>query len=111
MRTPMTKTTREVFAEWRAERRQRQERENAELERLDRAAAERLANIRPLPLFSEATTDGKCPKCQGQQFRDPSTAAGIGGFIVGGLIGAAYASASEGGIVECLTCGEQFQRG
>lgn len=111
MRTPMTRTTREVLAGWRAERRQRQAEENARLEEMDREASDRLANIQPLPLFSEAVKDGTCPKCHGRQFRDPAVKAGVAGFLLGGVVGAAFASALEGGITECATCGSQFRRG
>ena len=46
-RTPVTKSTRPVLAEMRADRRARREAKDAELDRQDREAAERLANLTP----------------------------------------------------------------
>ena len=46
-RTPVTKSTRPVPAEMRADRRARREAKDAELDRQDREAAERLANLTP----------------------------------------------------------------
>ena len=100
------------FAEWRAARRERQEARNAELDRQDREAAERLHNIKPPPLFSEASVDGACPKCRGRQFRSHTGISALGGFLVAGVVGAVVAAAAnsnEG--IECLTCGERFSKG
>lgn len=56
--------------------------------------------FRDPPLFSQAATDGKCPKCHGRQFLRPSVspAPGLGLLDIRKL-------------VECLTCGELFTRG
>jgi hypothetical protein len=112
MQTPMAKTTRQALAEMRAERKKRQEARNAELDRQDREAAERLRNIKPPPLFSEAAVDGACPKCRGRQFRSHEGVSALGAFLVGGVVGAVVAAAAnsnEG--IECLTCGERFSKG
>jgi hypothetical protein len=111
MRTPMTKTTRQALAE--ADRKKRRENKNAELDRQDREAAERLHNIKPPPLFSEVAVDGACPKCRGRQFRNDTGGAALGGFLVAGLVGAAIAAAasSTDERIECVTCGEGFRRG
>src|SRR5262249_54840088 len=110
MTPPQRKSAR--FAEWRAVRRERQEARNAELDRQDREAAERLHNIKPPPLFSEAALDGACPKCGGRQFRSHAGISALGGFLVAGVVGAVVAAAAnsnEG--IECLTCGERFSKG
>lgn len=114
MRTPMTMTTRQALAAMRADRKKRQAARDAELDRQDREAAERLHNIKPLPLFSEAAVDGACPKCRGQQFRSGNAGgAALGGFLVAGAVGAVIAAAASGSDenVECVTCGERFRKG
>jgi hypothetical protein len=113
VRTPMTKSTRQVLAEMRAERRQRREACNAELDRRDREVAERLANLQPIPLFSEAAVEGKCPECHGSQFRPLARtgAAAVGGFLAAGLIGSIVAASVDQGYVECVTCGKVFRKG
>jgi hypothetical protein len=110
----MTKTTRQVLAEMRADRKRRQAARNAELDRQDREAAERLHNIKPPPLFSEVAVDGACPKCRGRQFRSDTTGVVLGGLLVGGVIGLAIAAAVASNSderFECVTCGERFRKG
>lgn len=109
----MTKSTRQVLTEMRAERRQRREARNAELDRQDRKAPERLANLKPVPLFSEAAVEGKCPDCHGSQFRPlaHTGAAALGGFLVAGVIGSIVAGSVDQGYVECVTCGKVFRKG
>jgi hypothetical protein len=110
MTPPQRKSGR--FAEWQALRRERQEARNAELDRQDREAAERLHSIKPPPLFSAAAVDGACPNCGGRQFQTHEGVSSLGAFLVGGVVGAVVAAAAnsnEG--IECLTCGERFSKG
>jgi ribosomal protein L40E len=70
------------------------------------------------PRFSEATVDGRCPKCHGNLFTAPDLAAPltVGGFMVGGAAAAAVgavaaAAMSPSDLILCVTCGARFRRG
>lgn len=56
--------------------------------------------FRDPPLFSETAIDGKCPQCQGTQFRRApvSLTNGLGILDIRKL-------------VACVTCGKRFTRG
>jgi hypothetical protein len=114
MRTPITKKTRQALAEMRARRKQRQEARNAELDRQDREAAERLHNLKPAPLFSTVAVDGACPKCGGRQFRsDERFYTGVAEFLTLLLAGSIGAQVDPDEFLErikCVTCGELFRR-
>jgi predicted RNA-binding Zn-ribbon protein involved in translation (DUF1610 family) len=92
---------------WPEKRRRRREAREAELDRQDREAASRLANLAP----AEVAADGKCPGCGSRQFRPLETAgeAAARGFLAGGLAGSA--AAANQGFTECVTCGKVFRKG
>lgn len=92
------------------ERRARREAKLAAPDRADKAAAETLAAVslehHPYPLFTEVARDGKCPSCQGTQFRRPLATGGAALFGAGIL-----AVADAAALVDCVTCGMRFRRG
>ena len=96
---------------WTEKRRRRREAREAELDRQDREAASRLANVAPAPVFSEAAPDGTCPDCGCSRFRPLETAgeAAARGFLAGGLAGSAAAVSQ--GFTQCVTCGKVFREG